>query len=936
MEEIKYIGEHLWLGQLGHFLILLSFVGSVFSAFSYYNNVKSGNATWRNMGRAGYIVHGLSLFVVIGLIFYAMVNHMFEYHYVWRTVSDVLPMQYILSAFWADQEGSFMLWMFWHVILGFVLMRTAGKWESSVLTTLALIQAGIGSMLLGLYLPFGEDMSIGSSPFILLRDVMEAPIFSNADYLTLIKGKGLNPLLQNYWMTIHPPVLFLGFASLAIPFCYAVSGLSLRDHKGAMKSVMRWALFSGFIFGLGILMGSAWAYEALTFGGYWAWDPVENSSLAPWLLMIAGIHTNLITNNTGHAYRSTYIYYILAFVFVVYSTFLTRSGILGETSVHAFTTMGLETQLGSFMGFFILLGVFKYLYNMRSIPTQEREEELFSREFWMFIGALVLLFSTLLMTISTSLPVYNKIVELFNPDYIGKVIEDQVEHHNRFQIWIGVFMGLLSGLAILLRYNAFNWSSYKSKAYSHIGIVAIVSAVLTFLIGGQLVRPTWQHQVFLFAGLFTLIANLDYIITFIKGNLKTSGASISHMGFGILIVGMLFSGLNQKTISENPFVTRDFLQGDGANKAIILIKDQPFLTSNYYINYVGDTLVNNLRSYQLDFREVDRNNKTISEFSTFPSAIYSTDFTKIEAVNPGTSHNLTFDVFTQASPPPHLQSIEKAQMAEDSLKYLSYLISPGDTFEEEAYSVEILDFDFDHEFNREQFSDIDDYDMTVAAHIQVTDKRTNKVYEVYPGLGVRDALIFTLPEVIDPIGIKLKLNEESFNDLFTEESDLQYESVNLKLGESIKIGDQIVTLDGFDRSPEHPNYEPKEGDIAVGAQMSVIRENQASVQVNPIYIIQDLQPFSIKDYNADLGMHVRFSHIEPSTGQMTFSIAYDKRNEEPIDLLIAEDVPRSDILIVQADVFPGINLVWLGTLMMLFGILLSLLFKYGVKKSLAT
>ena len=178
MEEIKYIGESLWLGQLGHFLLILSFVGSLFSAFSYYNNVKSDNKIWRNMGRIGYIIHGISLFIAIGLIFYAMVYQMFEYHYVWRTVSDVLPMQYILSAFWADQEGSFMLWMFWHVVLGFVLIRTAGKWESSVLTTLALIQAGIGSMLLGLYLPFGEEMSIGSSPFILLRDVMEAPIFS--------------------------------------------------------------------------------------------------------------------------------------------------------------------------------------------------------------------------------------------------------------------------------------------------------------------------------------------------------------------------------------------------------------------------------------------------------------------------------------------------------------------------------------------------------------------------------------------------------------------------------------------------------------------------------------------------------------------------------------------------------------------------------------
>ncbi len=931
MEEIKYIGEHLWVGQLGHFLILLSFVAALFSAFSYYQNVKSADTSWRNMGRLGFIIHGISLYTVIGLIFFAMINKMYEYSYVYRTVSDISPMKYLLAAFWADQEGSFMLWMFWHVILGVILIRTAKRWESSILTTLSLIQAGIGSMLLGLYLPFGEEAKIGSSPFILIRDVFEGPIFSNADYLSLVTGTGLNPLLQNYWMTIHPPVLFLGFASLSIPFCYAIAGLSLRDHKGVMKSVLKWSLFSGFIFGLGLLMGSAWAYEALTFGGYWAWDPVENSSLAPWLLLIAGLHTNLIANNTGYAYRSTYIYYILAFVFVVYSTFLTRSGILGETSVHAFTTMGLETQLGLFLAVFILLGMVKYVLSMKSIPVREKEEELYSREFWMFIGALVLLFSCLLMSISTSLPVYNKIVEIFNPDYIGKVIEDQVEHHNRFQIWIGVFMGILSGLSILLRYNAFNWSAYRSTASKHIGVVTLASALLTLLISTYLIRPTWQHQILLFTGLFTIIANLDYIIYFVKGNLKTGSASLSHMGFGILIVGILFTGLNKQNISKNPFVTRDFLEGSAADKAIVLIKGEPFFTSKYYINYVGDTLVGNLRTYQLDFREVNKENQTVSEFSTFPSAIYSNDYTKIEAVNPGTNHNVTYDVFTQATPPLHLQDIENAQMVEDSLKYLSYLVKAGELIEEKAYHVEVVGYDFDHDFDSEQHSDLDGYDLTVAMHLKVTDQRTKKVYDAYPGLGLKDALIFQIPDIIDPIGIKLKLGEEGFSNLFTEEGELSYELFKLKPGESIEYDDGLISLGGFDRSPEHPNYEPKEGDIALGAQLSVIRRNKPSVELKPLYIIQNLQPFSIKDYNTELGIHVRFNNIDPNTGQMTFAIAKDNRSSEPLELLIAEDVPRSDILIVQADVFPGINLVWLGSLMMLTGILLSLVFKHRSK-----
>ncbi|MDV7399460.1 cytochrome c biogenesis protein CcsA, partial [Arthrospira platensis SPKY1] len=100
-----------------------------------------------------------------------------------------------------------------------------------------------------------------------------------------MQGSGLNPLLQNYWMTIHPPTLFLGFASTAIPFAYAIAGLWTKEHQAWLKPALPWALFSGAILGTGILMGGAWAYEALSFGGYWAWDPVENMSLVPWLIL---------------------------------------------------------------------------------------------------------------------------------------------------------------------------------------------------------------------------------------------------------------------------------------------------------------------------------------------------------------------------------------------------------------------------------------------------------------------------------------------------------------------------------------------------------------------------------------------------------------------------------------------------------------------------
>ncbi|MEY4031087.1 MAG: cytochrome c assembly protein, partial [Bacteroidota bacterium] len=322
-------------------------------------------------------------FSVIGLIFFIMIKKYYEYQYVWTHVSDELPMQYIFAAFWEGQEGSFLLWMFWNAILGLIILSRRNQWESSVLAIFAVVQAVLSSMILGIYVGWDTfSIKLGSSPFQLLRDTMDAPIFGQADYLELIKGNGLNPLLQNYWMTIHPPTLFLGFSSTLVPFAFALAGLWVKDHQNWLKPAFPWALFSAGILGIGILMGGAWAYEALSFGGYWAWDPVENMSLVPWLILIAGIHTHLITQSTGQSLKSTYFFYLLSFALVVYSTFLTRSGILGETSVHAFTEMGLEAQLLFFLGIVIVIPFLLLLFRYKTIPSPEKEEALSSKEFW--------------------------------------------------------------------------------------------------------------------------------------------------------------------------------------------------------------------------------------------------------------------------------------------------------------------------------------------------------------------------------------------------------------------------------------------------------------------------------------------------------------------------------------------------------------------------
>src|SRR5579875_838154 len=300
---MDFIGEHLAAGKMGHFFLLLSLVSSLGASVCYFFSVQkarnanvlwqdldklSAQAQWKKLGRIFFFADVISVFAVFGILFYIISNHFFEYRYAWQHSSRSLETKYLLSCFWEGQEGSFLLWTIWHCVLGSIFILRQKDWEGPVMSIVCFAQFLLATMLIGVTV-FG--MKIGSNPFILLRNtalIDNAPIFHNTDgslrldYLASLKdGNDLNPLLQNYWMVIHPPVLFLGFASTIIPFAFAVGGLWTKRFGEWTKAAMPWALFSAGVLGLGIMMGAAWAYESLNFGGYWAWDPVENASLVP-------------------------------------------------------------------------------------------------------------------------------------------------------------------------------------------------------------------------------------------------------------------------------------------------------------------------------------------------------------------------------------------------------------------------------------------------------------------------------------------------------------------------------------------------------------------------------------------------------------------------------------------------------------------------------
>ncbi len=933
---MEFLNEHLFPGKLGHFFVILSFVAALLSTVAYFfatqkRNLPDESAGWLKIGRLGFWLHGASVFGVIGCLFYILTNKFYEYQYAWSNISDDLPFQYTFSAFWKEQQGSFLLWSFWHVWLGAVLIFRAKKWEAPVLTVVGLAEVFISSMILGIY--FG-DFRLGASPFDLMRDVMEGPIFAQADYLTKISGQGLNPLLQNYWMTIHPPTLFLGFASTVVPCAFAIAGLWTREHKDWLRPALNWSLFSGAILGLGILMGGAWAYEALSFGGYWAWDPVENASLVPWIVMIAGIHTNLVARSTGYSIRSTYIFYILSFILILYSTYLTRSGILGDTSAHAFTEMGLEIQLILFMLVFLGLGKWLMLSRWKGIPEIKKEEATSSREFWMFIGSLTLFFSAVLITGATSLPVYNKIIQIFSPEYKGIAIADPVEHHNRFQLWIAVFIGLFSGVAQWLRYSEKNFSSWFKKMGWPIGISILAAAGLTFLNSLWLKNEQWFHFVMLFAAMFTLTSNAIYLFSFLtrptgssgrEGNLKMASSVISHVGFGVLALGILGTGLNKEWISTNPFAMEGLIEGfgkDDLQKNVLLLREASMpLAGNLNATYQKDTVERQTRTFSVKFQRRDAaGNPTGESFVLNPNVMYDRQFTKVVASNPSTQHYWNYDIFT------HVSSLPKAELdpdfaksQEDSLKFLEYKVKIGDTIFTQKHFVTVdgLTASPAHKDYKSAPGDI-----VVGLKMTAHSLENEKTFPVVPLILIRPGEGgFNVDDKIGQLAMRFRLPD------LAGPAMLAIQNYKIKDGQEIDFNDNKIKFVGFDKNAQHPDYQAMNGDIAVSALLEITTPDGKVLPAKPIYLIRGGQVSSLAHFLESAGIGVRFEAINPTDETATFTFSQPKTNPAEIPVLIAENGARSDYIVLEAILFPGINLVWTGSLMMLFGMALSLFLK---------
>jgi cytochrome c-type biogenesis protein CcmF len=630
---IQYTSEHLLPGILGKSFIFVALVAALLSFVFYLFAEIKQKSLWRKVGKTTYIIHFASLMVVGASLFYILFQHYYEYAYVWKHTASYLPPKYIISAFWAGQEGSFLLWVIIQATLGMILLFTAKSFENRVMTVLAAGQFTLGTMILGLK-PFG--IVLGQSPFLLLRQeagFSNAEFFLNPNYLSqIVDGNGINPLLENYWMVTHPPLLFLGYSAAIIPFAFAIASLWKSDFQLWLKPAFPWIIFAVISLGGGILLGGAWAYESLTFGGFWAWDPVENASLIPWLIIVAAMHSVILNKKRNHSFGLSFILVVIGYFLVIYASYLTRSGVLGETSAHAFGNNGLSTQMVFIMMVTLAVSLFLYFKNFRNFPKNEQEEFL-SREFWMYLGMIVLILSAMQVFVATSIPVFNKVfgLDIAPPD-------ERVAFYNRWQLPFAVLVMLITSVSMILKYGRNDFKNF----FTRFGLSLIIANVL-FVMEIYLFKiQSFSILLFLLSINLALVSAVDYLLRN-KFNQSSLSNALSHFGFALFLLGVLVAFSTSKVISTN---TSRFDLGDEVSNREnqLLVKNNLKALNEYYVQYDSLQTETNHLYYRLNFYTKDKNGNLQKEFTVQPSINVNERMGNV--YDPDTYHSFSKDVFT--------------------------------------------------------------------------------------------------------------------------------------------------------------------------------------------------------------------------------------------------------------------------------------------------
>ncbi len=447
------------LSDIGYGALLVTLAAALWAAvaavFGAWQRRPELVASARN---ALLVTAGLSTLSAI-LLFILLFSHDFEVKYVYEHVSTFLKPAYVMAAFWAGLEGSQLLWLWMLAIFTGVLVWRPSTWDRELrpyaMAVLAITQAFFALLLV-----------VFTNPFELLSSVPA-------------EGVSLNPLLQNFWMIIHPPIIFAAYALWTIPFAYAIAALVTgRLDAVWLRGTRRWTLAAWASLGVGILVGAWWAYLELGWGGYWGWDPVENSSLIPWLVGTAFVHTAIIQDRRDMFRAWNVLLATLTFVLTIFATFVTRSGLI--QSVHAFAKSPIGYYYLGYMLLVLAVTIGLTLARREELTGEGQLGDLLSREFVFLVTTLLLLGSAAAVLLGTLWPTFTETVR-------GVATSLGPENYNRFMGPLGLLLVLLIGVCPLIDWRRISAERLLRSLWVQV-VVAVLTAVLLMVFR---VRELW-------------------------------------------------------------------------------------------------------------------------------------------------------------------------------------------------------------------------------------------------------------------------------------------------------------------------------------------------------------------------------------------------------------------------------------------------------------
>jgi cytochrome c-type biogenesis protein CcmF len=449
----------LFLSDIGFGALLLTFAAAVWAAIASLLGAQRRRPELVASARNALLVTaGLSSVSAI-LLLILLFTHDFEVKYVYEHVATYLKPAYVLAAFWAGLEGSQLLWLWMLTVFTAVLVLRRPTWDRELrpyaMTVLAVTQAFFALLLILL-----------TNPFELLAGIP-------------VEGVSLNPLLQNFWMIIHPPIIFAAYALWTIPAAYALAALMTgRLDATWLRGTRRWTLTAWASLGIGILVGAWWAYLELGWGGYWGWDPVENSSLIPWLVGTAFVHSAIIQERRDMFRAWNVLLAVVTFVLTIFATFVTRSGLI--QSVHAFARSPIGYWYLGYMLVTLAVTIGLMLARRKELQGEGELGDLLSREFVFLVTVLLFLGAATAVLLGTLWPTFTEAVR-------GVATSLGPENYNRFMGPLGLLLVLLIGVCPLIDWRKIDAERLLKSMWIQV-VVAIVTAVLLIVFG---VREMW-------------------------------------------------------------------------------------------------------------------------------------------------------------------------------------------------------------------------------------------------------------------------------------------------------------------------------------------------------------------------------------------------------------------------------------------------------------